>query len=1057
MKKVIIILLSFISCAAFAHDDIAYQTSSGWSVDYGNTGNTDKTYPASSIGSVKTFFADYNGDGYFDLCKVTSDGTYLIYNWHLGDSSGNFDMDNPVSISFGIAATDQCIVGDFNGDGRADIAVARTANNQLSWYIDYAPCDRFADISGQTFGNKGDIALAGDFNADGIDDICVYRPASGQWFVSLSNLSGYYPVFTGPYAVNGLFFGLPGNTPLTGDFNGDGYDDMAVYRPSENKIFINYFNPDKPLFEGYADITSYGSIDNTITCPVSSPIAFTTCDFNYSRPSTLPLANTNELGKKVGLRHGWTCIFDNSLDVDKWVEAWKAVGINTLEYHPWMRAHEEIAPQGSSWNTYVGDDRLWTSKSKMKEKIEKFRAIGGRSICYTGIYASAPAFAYDHPYWAMKDGNGNFLTYGGTYLNLMATSEDVDETYTVNGKTFNKFNDYFVDQAKMAETEFNWDGWRWDWYGFPELYDCDGLSGKTGKGNFSYEIGQLTNKLNIAVKNIRPDVTTTTLQLPNASGNVPFLNTAAVVDHQFMELWPESGGTGDKYSDLYREIYKAKAMYPDKPVFANFYPPTAMNLKTGWPLVNIRYQFATCLAAGGYPAAQVVDGIASFTDPVPFHAVNYPTEALTEISKWNRFAEAYGGYFYYSNPRYLIRDIKKSSVSLSGGSTGLWIKAKERVDKQTRNIDEIIINLIDYGTNTNLRWTEINNMPGNTSCTVSFTLPSGLTPDKAYIITPDGKQTANITTSGQSYNVSINNISLFATLVITTNRNTQLPEEPESYSTTFPDYKFEYDAAGKTLNNGRKNISLADEQQPLVIENYYNGTLSSWEFSDDAYAGTKSIAVKPGKLFWSSNENEAIRIPVSEFTRFKIAVKGNNAGSAWFGFRLLNPSATSSIWEKKDIYYRIGDEQAGLPYISLTNGKPNKDWTVYERNILDDIKNHPYLTVFWKNAIIIGVHYGPITGDTVQYDQLEFMTEDYSGIHSPNLDNTVQFQIDPKNKVLKIESESSQIEHVTLFDCIGKTMLSSNVSNINLNNLQKGTYLVSVLTNNGNITKKITF
>ena len=66
----------------------------------------------------------------------------------------------------------------------------------------------------------------------------------------------------------------------------------------------------------------------------------------------------------------WTCIFDNSLDVDKWAAALQYAGINTLEYHPWMRAHEEVAPETETWNTYVGDDRLWTSKAMMKQKVE---------------------------------------------------------------------------------------------------------------------------------------------------------------------------------------------------------------------------------------------------------------------------------------------------------------------------------------------------------------------------------------------------------------------------------------------------------------------------------------------------------------------------------------------------------------------------------------------------------------------------------------------------------------------------------------------------------------
>ena len=1052
MKKLSLFILFIIQVFfSHAHDDVAYLNSTGWHIDYENTGTIDRTLSYSSYtGNVATFFGDYNGDGYIDLCKVEANGNNLVWNWCLGNSSGNFNLSEPISIAFGLAASDKCIVGDFNGDGKTDIAVTRNSNNMMAWYIDYAPCDRFADISGQIFGLDGDIPLAGDFNADGFDDVCVFRPSEAKWYVSLSNMNGY-PVFQGPYAINGLSFGINTDIPLIGDFNGDGYDDMAVFRNSDNKIYVNYFSPDKPKYEGYADLDCYGSIDRIITCTTENVIALCANDFNYSRPVMLPLATIEDLGKKVKLRHGWTCIFDESLNVDEWVDAWQKVGINTLEYHPWMRAHEEINPKGTSWNTYVGDDRLWTSKAKMHEKIQKFKAAGGRSIGYTGIYAAAPAFAYSHPDWAMRYvGSRNMITYGGTYLNVMAINENVNSNYTIDGKTFKNFNDYFVDQAIAAQTEFDWDGWRWDWYGSPGTYQCDGLN---GTADFSYEVSVFTDRLNTAVKRIRPDVTTTTLQLPNANGNIPFIYTAAVVDHQFLELWPEAGGTGNKYSDLYSVIYNSKSRYPDKPLFANFYPPIAMNLKTSWTIENIRYQFATCLAAGGYPAAQVVDGIAGFTDPVPFHAVNYPVEVLTEISKWNRFSEAYGGYLYYSNQRYLIRDYKKHNVSANGSNAGFVLKAKERIDKKTRKTDLIIINLIDYGQTTELKWTEVNSMPASKSVSINVQLPEDLQAVKAYFLTPDSKKEislANITDN--SYQLSISDFCLFGTIVLTTNLCNELPIEPSEYATSFPDYKFDYDAKGETLNKEKKRITILDNQEPLVIENYYQGLVSTWETVTEL--SSQSVKAYPGKLYLTSDTDNAIRVPVNKFKKFKVAIKGNNANACWFGFRLLNPSTTSSIWQSQDIYYRIGGDYSDLPNIILNTETNNNDWVIYERNIFEDIKNHPSLTVFWQNAIITGIHLGPIDGGSAQYGTFEFMTDDYSGIDNAQEDD-IRVHFNQKSKELEISS-SIELKSISLVNGIGKTMLKKTTfTNFNLSGFTPGIYFLDILTDKGNIIKKI--
>ncbi len=973
MKHFQFIILLFISVSSFGQDELGYLTSSGWSIDYNNDSTIDKTYPAGYAGSIATFFSDYNGDGYIDLCKVNSDGTYLIWNWCLGDANGNFNINNPISIIFGLAATDQCLIGDFNGDKKTDIAVVRPAGNSLTWYIDYSPCDQVPDISGETFGLLGDIALSGNFNADQVDDICVYRPSTGQWFMSLSNLAGY-PVFTGPYSINGLIFGTSTDIPLVGDFNGDGYDDTGFYRPAENKIYINLFSQDKPKMEGFGDLEMKGSNDQIISCPVNNILSFAVNDFNYSRPQTLPLASISDLGKKVQLRHGWTCIFDNSLNVDKWIQALQDVGINTLEYHPWMRAHDEIAPQGDTWNTYVGDDRLWTSKAKMYEKIEKFRAIGGRNVCYSAIYASTPAFARSDSAWVMRDINtGKLIDYGANYLYLMAINENVNKNYTINGKTFRNYNDYLKDQANMAQNEFNWDGWRWDWYGLPSLYNCDGLS---GMGDISYEVSVLTDTLNTNVKKIRSDVTTTTLQLPYADDNIPFDMTATVADHQFLEIWPDPWATGEGYSDLYNMLYKTKSRYPDKPVFANFYPPSAMNLTTSWPKTNIWYHFATCLPAGGYPAAQIVDGVAGFTDPVPFHAVNYSTEVLTEISKWNRFVEAYGGYFYYSNPVYLFRDIRESDVKASASSSGIIIKPKERIDKRTREIDALIINLTDYGQDTaNLKWTRVNTTPLQSAVDVKFKLPAGLTPDKVYFVTPDGKQEMTLSTSGDYYQVSTINLSLFGTVVVTTNRNKEMPAVPADYARTFPSIPFKYDAEGLTLNKNADTIVVLDEQTPLQIDNYYNNVLSHWEVSNNAYSGDTSIMVYPQKLYVTSNNKDAIRVPVNTYKNLQIAIKGNNATAAWFGFRLLKPSLTTSIWEEENIYYRIGSEQSDTPYITITENAPANNWTLYTRNVYEDIINHPDFGIEWGDAIIIAILLGTVEGDSVQYDSIKFTKE----------------------------------------------------------------------------------
>lgn len=63
---------------------------------------------------------------------------------------------------------------------------------------------------------------SGDFDGDGFTDVSVFRPASATWFV-LRSSDNTTQIFG---------FGLNGDIPLDGDFDGDGKNDAAIYRPS---------------------------------------------------------------------------------------------------------------------------------------------------------------------------------------------------------------------------------------------------------------------------------------------------------------------------------------------------------------------------------------------------------------------------------------------------------------------------------------------------------------------------------------------------------------------------------------------------------------------------------------------------------------------------------------------------------------------------------------------------------------------------------------------------------------------------------------------------------
>ena len=68
-----------------------------------------------------------------------------------------------------------------------------------------------------------------DFDGDGFADPSVFRPSAGTFFV----------LNTGSNTVSTIPFGANGDVPVSGDFDGDQRADVAIYRPSVGEWWIN--------------------------------------------------------------------------------------------------------------------------------------------------------------------------------------------------------------------------------------------------------------------------------------------------------------------------------------------------------------------------------------------------------------------------------------------------------------------------------------------------------------------------------------------------------------------------------------------------------------------------------------------------------------------------------------------------------------------------------------------------------------------------------------------------------------------------------------------------
>ncbi|MDD4737472.1 MAG: FG-GAP-like repeat-containing protein, partial [Kiritimatiellae bacterium] len=118
---------------------------------------------------------------------------------------------------------DRAVPLDFDGDGRADIAVY--SPEQGMWYILQSSLNTGRT---QAWGWEKAWPTPGDYDGDGLVDIAVYIPESGAWYIWQSATQ----------TPRTQAWGWNEAQPVPADYDGDGIADLAVYDPTSGAWHI---------------------------------------------------------------------------------------------------------------------------------------------------------------------------------------------------------------------------------------------------------------------------------------------------------------------------------------------------------------------------------------------------------------------------------------------------------------------------------------------------------------------------------------------------------------------------------------------------------------------------------------------------------------------------------------------------------------------------------------------------------------------------------------------------------------------------------------------------
>lgn len=207
---------------------------------------------------------DNDGDGRTDLSllrfpNVAPPGVAQITYWNK-NSNGSTQ-----NLVFGDANRDFPVPGDYDNDGKEDFALYRagaTAGAQSEFWI-FRTSDSVAQLI--PFGLNGDQAICRDYDGDGITDIAIFRKGAAatdttNWWIRRSTIG---LTVTGQDQV--VPFGLTGNgttvfdTPIPGDYDGDGKFDVAVYRFGQapaNNFIIRRSSDNVVTFTGFGNFNT---------------------------------------------------------------------------------------------------------------------------------------------------------------------------------------------------------------------------------------------------------------------------------------------------------------------------------------------------------------------------------------------------------------------------------------------------------------------------------------------------------------------------------------------------------------------------------------------------------------------------------------------------------------------------------------------------------------------------------------------------------------------------------------------------------------------------------
>lgn len=315
-------------------------------------------YLQAEDGGVKSFYFGNPGDvpfmGDWDCDGVDTPGLYrqsdgFVYLRNSNDqgvADWEFFFGNPGDIP---------IAGDFDHDGCDTVSIYRPLEQRF--YIinelgSHGGALGAADYW-TMFGNSGDTPFSGDFDGDGFDEVGLYRESTGLvYFEDDLTVNG-----GGGAADHQFYFGNSGDRFVSGDWTADGTDTVGIYRPARNTFYLRYENS-----QGNADderewgFLTWYPVAGVFGLPNGLPAAPNPID--VYRSTELSPGASGPAVEYLQLRLAEAKLYRGPIDGYYPNDPWEEPGTMTSAVYAFHKFYE--APAGVAWTQGDHVDAVWT-------------------------------------------------------------------------------------------------------------------------------------------------------------------------------------------------------------------------------------------------------------------------------------------------------------------------------------------------------------------------------------------------------------------------------------------------------------------------------------------------------------------------------------------------------------------------------------------------------------------------------------------------------------------------------------------------------------------------